>query len=105
MAIRVAINGFGRIGRLVMRAAMEHASRELERGATGTGPEKTRHGAGFDGYLGGPNGRFLAHFRREAVGCRLGPSANRGIPGLADLSGASTYNVGFIYSRPRLDSL
>src|SRR6202163_1087939 len=30
MAIRVAINGFGRIGRLVMRAAMEHASREIE---------------------------------------------------------------------------
>src|SRR6266568_602091 len=30
MAIRVAINGFGRIGRLVMRAALEHASRELE---------------------------------------------------------------------------
>jgi len=30
MAIRVAINGFGRIGRLVFRAAMEHASREIE---------------------------------------------------------------------------
>src|ERR1700742_4537729 len=30
MAIRVAINGFGRIGRLVMRAALEHASQELE---------------------------------------------------------------------------
>jgi glyceraldehyde 3-phosphate dehydrogenase len=30
MAIRVAINGFGRIGRLVFRAAMEHASRDLE---------------------------------------------------------------------------
>ena len=30
MAIRVAINGFGRIGRLVFRAAMEHASKELE---------------------------------------------------------------------------
>src|ERR1700676_4627949 len=30
MAIRVAINGFGRIGRLVMRAALEHASREIE---------------------------------------------------------------------------
>jgi len=30
MAIRVAINGFGRIGRLVMRAALEHASKELE---------------------------------------------------------------------------
>ncbi|MBV8337007.1 MAG: hypothetical protein JO358_16530, partial [Alphaproteobacteria bacterium] len=24
MAVRVAINGFGRIGRLVFRAAMEH---------------------------------------------------------------------------------
>ena len=30
MAIRVAINGFGRIGRLVLRAALEHASREIE---------------------------------------------------------------------------
>jgi glyceraldehyde 3-phosphate dehydrogenase len=30
MAIRVAINGFGRIGRLVMRAALEHASKDLE---------------------------------------------------------------------------
>src|SRR5438045_598983 len=30
MAIRVAINGFGRIGRLVMRAALEQANKELE---------------------------------------------------------------------------
>jgi glyceraldehyde 3-phosphate dehydrogenase len=30
MAIRVAINGFGRIGRLVMRAALEHAEKQLE---------------------------------------------------------------------------
>jgi glyceraldehyde 3-phosphate dehydrogenase len=30
MAVRVAINGFGRIGRLIMRAAMEHANKELE---------------------------------------------------------------------------
>src|ERR1700738_3182879 len=30
MAVRVAINGFGRIGRLVMRAALEHASKQLE---------------------------------------------------------------------------
>jgi len=30
MAIRVAINGFGRIGRLVMRAALEHADKQLE---------------------------------------------------------------------------
>src|ERR1700687_2194163 len=30
MAIRVAINGFGRIGRLVMRAALEHAETQLE---------------------------------------------------------------------------
>ena len=30
MAIRVAINGFGRIGRLVMRAALEHPAKELE---------------------------------------------------------------------------
>src|SRR5579859_2492878 len=30
MAIRVAINGFGRIGRLVMRAALEHTEKQLE---------------------------------------------------------------------------
>src|SRR5258707_4257660 len=30
MAIRVAINGFGRIGRLVMRAALEHPEKHLE---------------------------------------------------------------------------
>ena len=30
MAVRVAINGFGRIGRLVLRAALEH---NLHRGA------------------------------------------------------------------------
>jgi glyceraldehyde 3-phosphate dehydrogenase len=29
MAVRVAINGFGRIGRLVMRAALEHAEKQL----------------------------------------------------------------------------
>ena len=42
MAIRVAINGFGRIGRLVMRAAMEHASREIEIvGINDLGPVET----------------------------------------------------------------
>src|SRR2546430_1094482 len=42
MAIRVAINGFGRIGRLVMRAALEHASRELEIvGINDLGPVET----------------------------------------------------------------
>jgi glyceraldehyde 3-phosphate dehydrogenase len=42
MAIRVAINGFGRIGRLVFRAAMEHASRELEIvGVNDLGPVET----------------------------------------------------------------
>jgi glyceraldehyde 3-phosphate dehydrogenase len=30
MAVKVGINGFGRIGRLVMRAALEHKSQELE---------------------------------------------------------------------------
>jgi glyceraldehyde 3-phosphate dehydrogenase len=30
MAIKVAINGFGRIGRLVMRAALEHPAKELD---------------------------------------------------------------------------
>jgi glyceraldehyde 3-phosphate dehydrogenase len=42
MAIRVAINGFGRIGRLVMRAALEHASKELEIvGINDLGPVET----------------------------------------------------------------
>jgi glyceraldehyde 3-phosphate dehydrogenase len=42
MAIRVAINGFGRIGRLVFRAAMEHPSREIEVvGVNDLGPVET----------------------------------------------------------------
>jgi glyceraldehyde 3-phosphate dehydrogenase len=42
MAIRVAINGFGRIGRLIMRAALEHASKELEIvGINDLGPVET----------------------------------------------------------------
>jgi glyceraldehyde 3-phosphate dehydrogenase len=42
MAIRVAINGFGRIGRLVFRAAMEHANKEIEIvGINDLGPVET----------------------------------------------------------------
>src|SRR3984885_6740074 len=42
MPIRVAINGFGRIGRLVFRAAMEHANKELEIvGVNDLGPVET----------------------------------------------------------------
>src|SRR5215813_14180063 len=42
MAIRVSINGFGRIGRLVFRAAMEHPSREIEVvGVNDLGPVET----------------------------------------------------------------
>jgi glyceraldehyde 3-phosphate dehydrogenase len=42
MAIRVAINGFGRIGRLVFRAAMEHPGREIEVvGVNDLGPVET----------------------------------------------------------------
>ena len=42
MAIKVAINGFGRIGRLVMRAALEHASKDLEIvGINDLGPVET----------------------------------------------------------------
>ncbi len=42
MAVRVAINGFGRIGRLVMRAALEHASKELDIvGINDLGPVET----------------------------------------------------------------
>jgi glyceraldehyde 3-phosphate dehydrogenase len=42
MAVRVAINGFGRIGRLIFRAAMEHQSREIEIvGVNDLGPVET----------------------------------------------------------------
>jgi glyceraldehyde 3-phosphate dehydrogenase len=42
MAIKVAINGFGRIGRLIFRAAMEHANKELEIvGVNDLGPVET----------------------------------------------------------------
>ena len=42
MAVRVAINGFGRIGRLITRAALEHASREIEIvGINDLGPVET----------------------------------------------------------------
>src|SRR5207302_7841346 len=42
MAIRVAINGFGRIGRLVMRAALEHPEKQLEVvGINDLGPVET----------------------------------------------------------------
>ncbi len=42
MAIRVAINGFGRIGRLVMRAALERAGNEIEIvGINDLGPVET----------------------------------------------------------------
>jgi len=42
MAIRVAINGFGRIGRVVMRAALEHPAKELEVvGINDLGPVET----------------------------------------------------------------
>ena len=30
MTVRVAINGFGRIGRLVLRSIVEHARRDIE---------------------------------------------------------------------------
>jgi len=42
MAIKVAINGFGRIGRLVMRAALEHPEQQLEIvGINDLGPVET----------------------------------------------------------------
>ena len=42
MAVRVAINGFGRIGRLVFRAAMEHPAQEIEIvGVNDLGPVET----------------------------------------------------------------
>jgi glyceraldehyde 3-phosphate dehydrogenase len=42
MAVRVAINGFGRIGRLVMRAALEHPEQQLEVvGVNDLGPVET----------------------------------------------------------------
>jgi len=42
MAVRVAINGFGRIGRLVLRAALEHTNKELDVvGINDLGPVET----------------------------------------------------------------
>ena len=42
MAVRVAINGFGRIGRLVLRAAYEHKNTEIEVvGINDLGPVET----------------------------------------------------------------
>src|SRR6201987_3805587 len=42
MAVRVAINGFARSGRLVMRAALEHPAKELEIvGINDLGPVET----------------------------------------------------------------
>src|ERR1700729_4484723 len=42
MTVRVAINGFGRIGRLVLRSIVEHARRDIEVGAiNGLGPVGT----------------------------------------------------------------
>ena len=42
MAVRVAINGFGRIGRLVLRAAYEHKHTEIEVvGVNDLGPVET----------------------------------------------------------------
>src|SRR5246500_15134 len=57
MAVRVAINGFGRIGRLVMRAALEHANKELEIvGINDLGPVETNaHLLRYDSV----HGRFL----------------------------------------------
>src|SRR5438093_10927824 len=56
MAVRVAINGFGRIGRLVMRAALEHAEKQLEIvGINDLGPVETNaHRCRYDSR----NGRF-----------------------------------------------
>jgi glyceraldehyde 3-phosphate dehydrogenase len=42
MAVRVAINGFGRIGRLVLRAALEHTNKQLDVvGINDLGPVET----------------------------------------------------------------
>jgi glyceraldehyde 3-phosphate dehydrogenase len=58
MAVRVAINGFGRIGRLVMRAALEHPEKELEIvGINDLGPVETNaHLLRYDSV----HGRFAA---------------------------------------------
>ena len=42
MAIRVAINGFGRIGRLVMRAALEHAGEASSKSSASTISARSR---------------------------------------------------------------
>src|SRR5262249_5149796 len=58
MAVRVAINGFGRIGRLVLRAIIESDRRDIEVVALNDlGPvETTAHLRGYD-RVHGPRGR------------------------------------------------
>ena len=53
MAVRVAINGFGRIGRLVLRAAFEHKHTEIEVVGVEAAVE-----FGWNRYL-GDRGRFV----------------------------------------------
>ena len=59
MAVRVAINGFGRIGRLVLRSIVEHARRDIEVVAINDlGPVETNaHLLRYDSV----HGRFPAH--------------------------------------------
>src|ERR1700687_5280695 len=72
MAVRVAINGFGRIGRLVLRAIVEQARRDIEVVAINDlGPVETN-----------------AHLLRY-------DSVHGRFPGLVGVDGA-TFNVGLV---------
>ena len=61
MAVRVAINGFGRIGRLVLRAAYEHQPDDYRSAVLGTAPRVGVEAAvrfGWDRWL-GPRSAFI----------------------------------------------
>ena len=62
MATKVAINGFGRIGRLVLRSIVEHGRRDIEVVAINDlGPVATNaHLLKYDS-VGGPHGHLLTH--------------------------------------------
>ena len=65
MAVRVAINGFGRIGRLVLRAAYESGRKDIEFVAINdlgpAGQSWTRGSVSF------ADGRAFAHTIRELI--------------------------------------
>ena len=90
MTVRVAINGFGRIGRLVLRSIVEHARRDIEVVAINDlGPVETNaHLLRYDSV----HGRFPGMVDRRRRHHRRGPGPDQGHrdpqPGRAAAQGA-----------------